>query len=84
MSLIESALVATLIVTYVTMLVILGLTTLFKGRVVLFVIGFVFPVLWIVGAMMPPKLGDDEKWLGAERQRFDDQSILEPFWSFEP
>jgi hypothetical protein len=40
---------------YVVLLVVLGVKTARNGRWVLFVIGFVFPLLWIVGGMLPPK-----------------------------
>jgi hypothetical protein len=32
----------------------LGVSTLRKGHTLLFGLGIVFPVLWIVGALMPP------------------------------
>ena len=40
---------------YVFLLVYLGVKTAKNGRWILFVIGFVFPVLWIVGGVLPPK-----------------------------
>lgn len=40
---------------YLTTHIVLGLTTLGKGHTVLFFVGFVFPLLWIVGAIMGPK-----------------------------
>jgi hypothetical protein len=39
---------------YLTALVMLGLTTLRKGHTALFWFGIIFPVLWIVGALMAP------------------------------
>ena len=42
-------------VLYLTTLIVLGLTTLGKGHTVLFFVGLVFPLLWIVGAIMRPK-----------------------------
>ena len=39
---------------YLTALVVLGIATLRKGHYVLFFVGFVFPILWIFGAMMAP------------------------------
>jgi hypothetical protein len=39
---------------YVMCLVTLGLTTLRKGHSVLFWVGIVFPLLWIVGAFLAP------------------------------
>ena len=41
-------------VLYLTMLVVLGIATLRKGHVALFCFGILFPVLWIVGALMGP------------------------------
>jgi hypothetical protein len=39
---------------YLTLFVALGLTTLRKGHSVLFFLGIIFPVLWIVGAILGP------------------------------
>ena len=39
---------------YIAMLVVLGMLTLRKGHTVLFILGIFFPLLWIVGAVMPP------------------------------
>ena len=41
-------------VLYLTALFVLGLTTLRKGHTALFWFGIIFPVLWIVGALMQP------------------------------
>ena len=43
-----------LAVLYITAWVTLGMTTLRKGHTVLFWVGIIFPVLWIVGAIMQP------------------------------
>jgi hypothetical protein len=43
-----------LAVLYITLWVTLGMTTLRKGHHVLFWVGIIFPVLWIVGAIMQP------------------------------
>jgi hypothetical protein len=43
-----------LAVLYLAALLVLGLTTLRKGHTALFWIGIIFPVLWIVGALMAP------------------------------
>lgn len=43
-----------LAVLYLTALFVLGLATLRKGHTVLFWVGIIFPVLWIVGALMQP------------------------------
>jgi hypothetical protein len=39
---------------YLTALIVLGLTTLRKGHTALFWFGIIFPILWIVGALMAP------------------------------
>ena len=41
-------------VLYLTLFVVLGLATLRKGHYLLFFFGLIFPVLWIVGAMLGP------------------------------
>jgi ABC-type multidrug transport system permease subunit len=40
---------------YVFLLVFLGVKTIRNGHWILFIIGFVVPLVWIVGAMIPPK-----------------------------
>jgi hypothetical protein len=39
---------------YVTAWFVLGLATLRRGHTVLFWVGIFLPVLWIIGALMPP------------------------------
>lgn len=46
-----------LAVGYMAMLAILGLRTITRGHKVLFAVGFLVPVLWIVGALMKPTPG---------------------------
>ncbi len=41
-------------VVYLTALIVLGLATLRKGHTALFWFGILFPILWIVGALMAP------------------------------
>jgi hypothetical protein len=43
-----------LAVVYLTALVVLGMATLRKGHTALFWFGILFPILWIVGALMAP------------------------------
>jgi hypothetical protein len=43
-----------LVFVYVAALVVLGMSTLRKGHTVLFWVGIIFPILWIVGALMAP------------------------------
>jgi hypothetical protein len=40
---------------YVVLLFTAGLTTFRKGHTILGIVGVVLPVLWLVGAMLPPK-----------------------------
>ena len=40
---------------YVFLLVFLGLRTFQNKHLALFILGFIIPLLWIVGAMLPPK-----------------------------
>lgn len=39
---------------YLTLFFLLGLSTLRKGHWVLFGLGIIFPVLWIIGALLGP------------------------------
>jgi hypothetical protein len=39
---------------YLTALIVLGMSTLRKGHYFLFVVGIVFPILWIIGALSGP------------------------------
>jgi hypothetical protein len=39
---------------YVTALISLGVTTLRKGHTMLFIFGIIFPLLWMIGALMAP------------------------------
>jgi hypothetical protein len=43
-----------LAVLYIVVWVTLGMTTFRKGHTVLFWVGFIFPILWIIGAIMQP------------------------------
>jgi hypothetical protein len=46
-----------LAVVYLVALISLGVSTLRRGHVVLFVFGIIFPLLWILGALLPPTPG---------------------------
>jgi hypothetical protein len=39
---------------YVLVLITLGVATLRKGHILLFVIGIFFPLLWVIGALIGP------------------------------
>jgi hypothetical protein len=43
-----------LAVVYIALFLTLALTTLRKGHFVLFWVGIIFPVLWIIGAVIAP------------------------------
>jgi hypothetical protein len=43
-----------LVALYFVALVSLGMSTLRKGHTALFVVGIIFPILWIIGALMAP------------------------------
>ena len=39
---------------YLVLMVTLGVLTIRKGHWVLFLIGIIFPLLWLIGAILPP------------------------------
>ncbi len=41
-------------VLYLVVLITLGLATLRKGHLILFILGFFIPIMWLVGGLMPP------------------------------
>jgi hypothetical protein len=43
-----------LVILYFVLLVVVGLTALNKGHTILFWVGLFVPLLWIIGAVMPP------------------------------
>ena len=43
-----------LVVIYIVLLIVLGVTSLRKGHWIMFIIGIFFPLFWIIGAVMPP------------------------------
>jgi hypothetical protein len=40
---------------YFVLMITLGIITIRKGHWVMFIIGIFFPLLWIIGALMPAK-----------------------------
>jgi hypothetical protein len=40
---------------YVFLLLFLGVKTIKNGHWILFIIGFIIPLVWIIGGMLPPK-----------------------------
>ena len=47
----------TLGIIYLVLLVVFALLSFRKGHWVLGLIGFIFPILWLIGAMLPSKHG---------------------------
>lgn len=43
-----------LAILYIVVLITLGITTLRKGHIILFCIGIIFPILWLIGALIGP------------------------------
>ena len=44
-----------LAILWLVLLIVLGISCLRKGHWVMFIIGFFFPLFWIIGAIIPPK-----------------------------
>ncbi len=57
MSVLEWILVSILFVLYIMCLVTVCTLTFKKGYVVMGIVGIFFPILWLIGAMLPPKRG---------------------------
>ncbi|HTZ62594.1 MAG TPA: hypothetical protein VMB51_00665 [Solirubrobacteraceae bacterium] len=51
---ISTALGSGLGILYIVLLLVLGLTSIKKGHWIMFLIGIVIPIFWIIGALMPP------------------------------
>ena len=51
----DTWLIVVLAVLYLVFLVTLGITSIRKGHWVMFLIGIVVPVFWLIGALTPPK-----------------------------
>jgi hypothetical protein len=43
-------------VIYVVLLVTLGLLSIRKGHWLMFILGFLLPIFWLIGALMRPRL----------------------------
>jgi hypothetical protein len=43
-----------LAVIWISLFVVLGVSTLRNGHTALFIIGIIFPLLWVFGAVLPP------------------------------
>jgi hypothetical protein len=44
-----------MVILWLVLLIVLGISCLRKGHWVMFIFGFIFPLFWIIGAIMPPK-----------------------------
>lgn len=44
-----------LVIIWLILMITCGVLTLRKGHVALFIFGIIFPLLWIIGAVIPPK-----------------------------
>ena len=53
-----------LAVIYIALFIVLGIQTIRRGHWILFFIGIIFPLLWIIGALMPPTRRAQEAWVG--------------------
>lgn len=62
MSVLEWILIVILMAIYLTCLFTIVAVTFRKGHWVLGILGFVFPLFWLIGAVLPPT----EKAVGAE------------------
>ena len=64
----------TLFVIYITCLFTVCALTFRKGHTVLGIIGIFFPILWLIGAILPAKEGSQD-WIreGEERRRMVEQ-----------
>ena len=49
-----------LVVLYIILLVTLGVMSIRKGHWVMFILGFFFPLLWVIGALMAPTPAAEE------------------------
>jgi len=54
-------------VLYLIAFITAGVMTIRNGHLVLFVLGFIFPLLWIIGAFMEASLLAGEDWFGLSR-----------------
>ena len=57
MTALEYTLIAGLGVIYLSLMSTMAVVTYRKGHIALFIVGFIFPILWLLGAMIAPKPG---------------------------
>lgn len=46
--------IAGLGILYIVLLIVLGLTAIKKGHWIMFLLGILLPVFWLIGALLPP------------------------------
>ena len=63
----ESALAVGYLIIYIILLFTVAMYTFRKGRIVLFIVGIFFPILWLIGAILPAKEGSRYDIEQAER-----------------
>ncbi len=51
------AMTIVLAIIWISLLIFLGVATLRNGHIVLFIIGIFIPLVWVFGAILPPKQG---------------------------
>ena len=68
MTSLEAVFLAILVVFYIMLLVGLGFATLRNGRAFLFVIGIFFPLLWLIGALLPPTMAAQAQYAPRAQQ----------------
>jgi hypothetical protein len=71
MAVLEWILSVTLFVIYISLLLTMAFVTFKKGRVVLGIVGIFFPILWLMGAVLPAKPGS--RYEIEERMRWEAQ-----------
>ena len=53
----STALIVILAVSYFIFMVTLGVSSIRKGHWVMFLLGILLPIFWLIGALMPPRGG---------------------------
>ena len=64
MTVLEYTLMASMLAIYITLLFTVAVLTWRKGHKGLFIFGIFFPILWLIGAILPPKPGYSTNYRG--------------------
>ena len=75
MSVLEWILVSILFFFYIMCLVTVCVLTFKKGYVVMGIVGIFFPILWLIGALLPPKRGSRYEVEEATRLQYNIQQM---------